>query len=529
MEESRSPTPRASNLSANAFDALRRLAEYDRHHPESRPAQFSYQVIGGPPRVESPENETLIEVASNELDELYEQGFLRRDKESSSADMFGVTLEGHKYLSEAALRSWRPTHSEAVLAATAFVLAATWLATGFGVEARVAIGLVASVAASFGARSIALLWRRKVNAGIALAIVSIAVGILSVLLGSQRPEPSTGSIASASATPTSAGFSIPSPDVAESDLPGSAPSELPRSSDSLVSIAPNVGRAIQLTPAAGITVGLPYSGANGSGAVEVGVASPLGSTSGVYVELHQSKVDAVGEPVPGDIVSGGTTDNTGEVTLEAPSGEYVVLVRLNGYPWGDLEPADGLSGISIQSGQLTKLVITMGSITVATTNVDGVLTGRYVEFHLQKTDAQGSPVAGDIVGGGSTDNTGTFSATLTPGRYAVAANFDGYNWGDLADRQGRANVLVAPGRDTRVDVRLGRIRVRASAGTYVEVHLQVASSNGSPAMGAIVAGGSVDNTGYLSMDLTAGTYAVKYAERARFDVLVIAAKTRDVG
>jgi hypothetical protein len=68
-------------------------------------------------------------------------------------------------------------------------------------------------------------------------------------------------------------------------------------------------------------------------------------------------------------------------------------------------------------------------------------------------------------------------------------------------------VEVTGGSDTLVKVQLGRIRVAVPQGTYVEVHLEEAGSSG-PVAGDRVASGNSDNTGYWSVDLAAGSYAL---------------------
>ena len=277
---------------------------------------------------------------------------------------------------------------------------------------------------------------------------------------------------------------------------------------------------VPITPAVTETIGLPYAGTAGAGAIEVDVLSSSGPQGNVYVEVDLAKTDPQGAPVPGGQVNSGRTDGTGAATIELPPGKFIVLVNLPGNAWGNLSTADGLSGVPVLPGQLTRVAIQLGSITFAATTVDGIVANQYVEIDLQKANALGKPVEGDQVASGRTDNTGTYTAVVTPGVYVVKSSFDGYNWGDLSDAQGATNVKVVSGRLTKVGVQLGRIRVGTVANTYVEVDLQTISASGSPTAGSEVASGRTDNTGFWAADLTAGTYVVKVAAQTVTGVVV---------
>jgi predicted GNAT family acetyltransferase len=250
--------------------------------------------------------------------------------------------------------------------------------------------------------------------------------------------------------------------------------------------------------------------------------------SGIGVEVDLQKTDALGHPVPGNNIGGNYTDNTGTTTIELPPGRFIVIANVTGYPWGTLPTADGLSNVPVQPGQLTRIVVQMGSITFTATTVDSVISGHGVAFDLQKTSAPGKPVEGANVAGGYTDNTGTYTSVLSPGPYVVMSSFQGYNWGDLSDGQGTTNVQVRPGKDTVVNVRLGRIRVATVAGTLVQVYMQTTASNGSPTAGAGVASGYADNTGYWLTDVTAGTYVVTFGEKTQFGIVVVSGQVANL-
>jgi serine/threonine-protein kinase len=368
----------------------------------------------------------------------------------------------------------------------------------------------------------------------AVLVVGLALLLLRNAAGAGQADgtaPTAASVFTGAASPVRSLLPTPSLQISASampsqGLPGSGAATLPGGFSVPASLGAGYGAGTgstspaQITPAATETLGLPYSGTAGAGAIEVDVAAPTGPQNGVYVEVHLSKTDAQGAPVPGDTVTGQSTDNSGATTIELPPGRFIVLANLPGYPWGNLTTADGLSDVAVLPGQLTRIVIQLGSITFAATKVDGVAANQYVEMDLQQMNALGKPVEGGEVASGTTANTGTFSASLTPGAYVVKSSFTGYNWGDLSDAQGTTGVTVVAGKDTAVNVRLGRIRVGTVANSYVEVDLQTTAASGSPAAGAEVASGNTDNTGYWSTDLTAGTYVVKFAGRTLYNIAV---------
>ena len=320
--------------------------------------------------------------------------------------------------------------------------------------------------------------------------VAVAWLVLANIHVSSGPSPAAGAVGNASRSPT-----------ATTTLPPSASVESARPSAAPFSACPAAGGAV--ARAFSVTTGLAYSGTQGRGAVEVVVLGPNGVQQGVYSEVHLAATDVLGKPITGDRVSDARSDSTGAARMEVPPGTYAVVSDLAGYHWGDLRDRDGQSGIVVQSGRTTRVTISLGSITFVPTTTAGTLSDRYAEVHLQKTDSQGGVVTGDRVTDDRTDNTGAVSFLLAPGSYVLKSDFTGRNWGDLSDGQGCSSIPVAPGKDTKVALALGRLRVVAPEGTYVEVHLGTAAAPGDR-----VDDGRADNTGYWTTDLTPGTYVV---------------------
>ncbi len=299
---------------------------------------------------------------------------------------------------------------------------------------------------------------------------------------------------------------------------GSTPAPTPTPSAAAFSACPTPGAPGK---AFSVTTGLAYSGTSGMGAVEVVVLGPGGSRTGVYTEVHKAKADVLGKPIVGDRVANANSDSSGAALMEVKPGTYSVTTDLPGYNWGDLQDGKGQSGITVRSGRRTRVTISLGSITFVPTKVDGVITGKYAEIHLQKTDSQGGVVTGDRVGDGNTDNTGALTILVTPGSYVLTSDFDGHNWGDLSDGKGCSGVSVGPRDDTKVELPLGRLRVAIPAGKYAEVHLGTAAAPGDR-----VASGNADNTGYWATDLVPGAYVLVVDDHAS-EVTVEAGQVTD--
>lgn len=221
------------------------------------------------------------------------------------------------------------------------------------------------------------------------------------------------------------------------------------------------------------------------------------------------------------------TDNTGLVAFDLLAGDYIVTSDLAGTNWGTLRDAKGQPNVTVHVGQQTTLHIRRGKLTITAATTERGIGGQGFTIRLQRKDANGNIVSGDDVFGDRTDNTGTVAFALNPGHYIVASDFRGYNWGDLRDGKGAADVVVKAGEEARLDIRLGRIRVvtlgadgQVLSGQGAEVLLQRLDATGKPVLGDSIDGGRSDNTGVWQTDLTAGTYALRSGSQTIFNIVV---------
>lgn len=91
------------------------------------------------------------------------------------------------------------------------------------------------------------------------------------------------------------------------------------------------------------------------------------------------------------------------------------------------------------------------------------------------------------------------------------------------------SVTVTGGADTRVEVRLGRLRVIAPQDTYVQVLLEKQAAGGSLVPGDQVDWGRTDQTRFWTSDLTSGLYAVVVGDRTQEGVVITDGQVTDVG
>ncbi len=159
-----------------------------------------------------------------------------------------------------------------------------------------------------------------------------------------------------------------------------------------------------------------------------------------------------------------------------------------------------------------------GQLQIALYYGDGSpIVDKYLEVFLQRQDLAGQWVTdGGRVDSEWTDNTGMAVLDLAPDSYIVGVAFDGYNWGDAADVQGKASIPVEAGRVTRLTVRLNRLVLgfRYGDGTpirdkYVEIYRQKQDLAGNWVTdGGRAAQEWTDNTGAAIFDLAPGAYIV---------------------
>lgn len=228
-----------------------------------------------------------------------------------------------------------------------------------------------------------------------------------------------------------------------------------------------------------------------------------GKWTGVYLQ----KPDVSGNPVKGDRVASGRTDNTGTVIYNLTPGIYAVEIGdIAGNLWGDE------ANHFVVSGERTTILVTLGRLTVGVKNADGQpVSDRWVGVYFQEKDLEGQQIKGDRFLSGRTDNAGLISWDITAGTYAVEiGDIRGNIWGE------ELNHIVNSGERTAIVLTLGRLTVglkdaggKPIEGRYVAVYYQERDVSGNPIQGNRFASGRTDNRGLISWDLTAGNYVVE--------------------
>lgn len=233
---------------------------------------------------------------------------------------------------------------------------------------------------------------------------------------------------------------------------------------------------------------------------------------GSWVGIYRQIADVSGNPIKGDRLAEGRTDDAGTVFFALPAGTYSVqLGDYAGYNWGN--EYDYI----VSPGQAIVLTVTLGKLQIGVIDPDGKgVGGVWTGVYLQRTDVSGYPIRADRIGEARTTDTGAITYDLTPGLYGVGiGDIVGYGWGE------ELNHAVLPGQTTRVFVRLGRLIVgvrdadgKGLGGKWVGVHLQRADLNGNPIFGDRILEGRTDNTGAIAWSMTAGKYAVAIGDVA---------------
>lgn len=240
---------------------------------------------------------------------------------------------------------------------------------------------------------------------------------------------------------------------------------------------------------------------------------------GRYTAIYLQKLDIGGNPVRGDRIADGRTDNTGAIVYDLTAGDYWIEIGdIAGYVWGN--QADW----RVKSGETVRNILDLGRIRVGIKNAEGkALGGKYVAVYVQKQDVEGKPIIGDRVGDGRTDNTGIIDFDLTTGNYAVlVGDIAGESYGDVL------NHVVEGGKTTPIIVTLGRLTVGlkdengdAARGRYVALYFQKKDVAGNLVRGDRFADGRTDDAGFLVLDVTAGHYVLEIEGFASFpDVTV---------
>ncbi len=233
-----------------------------------------------------------------------------------------------------------------------------------------------------------------------------------------------------------------------------------------------------------------------------------------WVGIYQQKTDISGNPVKGDRIADGRTDDTGSIffTLQ-PSTYAVALGDYAGYLWGNEY------NYTVNQGQATVLSVTLSRLLIGVIDADSKpLEGRWTGIYLQKTDISGNPIKGDRIAEGRTDNTGGIVYDLTPGVYAVViGDISGYVWGE------ELNHAMLPGQTTNILVQLGRLTIgvrnvqgQPVAGRWVGVYLQKQDVYGNTIKGDRILDGRTDDTGVVWWNITAGKYTVEIRDVAGY-------------
>ena len=240
----------------------------------------------------------------------------------------------------------------------------------------------------------------------------------------------------------------------------------------------------------------------------IGVRNADGlAVEGRWTGIYWQKPDVSGNPVKGDRVASGRTDNTGTIVYNLTPGIYAAEIGdIAGNLWGDE------MNHPVVSGGQTTILVTLGRLTVGVKNADDQpVAGRWVGIYYQEKDLEGNPVKGDRFQSGRTDNAGLVSWDVTAGTYAVEiGDIQGNLWGD------ELNHVVNSGENNVIVLTLGRLTVGLKdvggspiEGRWVGIYYQERDLGGNPIQGDRFASGRTDNTGLVSWDLTAGDYVVE--------------------
>ena len=160
-----------------------------------------------------------------------------------------------------------------------------------------------------------------------------------------------------------------------------------------------------------------------------------------------------------------------------------------------------------------------GVLSVGLRYADGKpMVKQYVYIYTQKQDVAGNWVRGDQVTSRQTDNAGKVSFNLTPGHYALRINnLMGYNWGNMVNERGEANVAVRSGQSTVKRVDMGRLIVglttvqgEVAEKVYVYVYTQKQDASGKLVQDDQITSRQTGNSGMVSFDLTPGQYAIRF-------------------
>jgi serine/threonine protein kinase len=165
--------------------------------------------------------------------------------------------------------------------------------------------------------------------------------------------------------------------------------------------------------------------------------------AGRWVAIYFQEDDVSGNPIKGERIVNGRTDNAGLVSWDLTAGTYAVEIGdLLGALWGSEV------NHAVQSGETTTVVLTLGRLRVGLRDSEGnAIVNRWVGLFHQEQDVTGNPVKGESITSGRTDATGLVAWDLTAGTYMIEVE----NIGPLY------NVVIQAGETTFSDGTSSRI------------------------------------------------------------------------
>jgi len=254
---------------------------------------------------------------------------------------------------------------------------------------------------------------------------------------------------------------------------------------------------------------------------------------GKNIYLYSQKQDLSGNWITDNRLDYKRTDNAGSVTFNVEPGEYIVSADFDGYNWGSAHDVEGEANVKVESGKTTQLVLRLARIRVGFVFANGnMVNGKNVYIYTQQKDTANEWVTNYRVDYKRTDNSGEVIFDVAPGNYIIGCDFDGYNWGDAKDVEGKANIPLRPGEVQQIVQELGAIVVELKdssgnpiSGDNVYIYYQEADVNNNPTVGSRIDYNRTNNTGRVSFVVTPGVYAFHHDDTTYYNIEVLEGKT----
>jgi len=367
-----------------------------------------------------------------------------------------------------------------------------------------------------------------------LIILLIIVAIAGAVIGYQQLGPEGVAQLFARLMPAPGPTSKATDTKLGEKVPGTSIPTLPPATPTRTTAAPPAATTAVPRPTAATTApaDTPTSAPAVPAEEEVQVSNEVYTKSGIRVELlladgkpkprswigiYEQKLDISNNPIKGQRVADGRTDEAGRAFFALNPGTYAIeLGDIAGYRWPH-EFGPGKSGFNVKPGEATVVKATFGRVFIGVTNAEGRgVPGRWTGIYLQKQDVSGNPIKGERTTDGRTDDTGKMVYDLVPGTYAIEVrDLAGQVWGEELNHQ------VKAGQTLDLRVKLGRLTVgvrnadqKPVPGRWVGVYFQKKDVSGNPIKGERFLDGRTNETGTISWDLTPGTYAVEIRDVA---------------